>query len=162
MNTNACGLTFTVKQKLYAQISFNGGVLVGTYGLYQHNTPLAVIYLLYSYIGILLLMRYTVCPRCPRLLVAGDCLQLPPFLTRRIISPNRKGPLNIYEKGLFISVLYGIFIIPVYWIASNLIVLILFLLCYGGLLLSLWFYFCRDCRNKSCVQNRNGKLEYER
>ncbi len=156
MNTKNCEsiCKFSIKEKLYAQLSFNGGVIIGAYGLLQHSNTLAVIYLLYSYVGILLLMRYTVCPRCPHLHVAGDCLQLHPSLTKRIIAPNRKGPLNIYEKLLFVIVLYGILIIPIYWIASNLVILILFLLFYGGMLLSLWFYFCRDCKNTICIQNR--------
>ncbi len=156
MNTENCEsiCTFSIWEKLYAQLSFNGGIIIGAYGLLQHSKALAVIYVLYSYVGILLLMRYTVCPRCPHLHEAGDCLQLHPSLTKRIISPNRKGPLNIYEKFLFVIVLYGILIIPIYWIASNLIVLILFLLFYGVMLLGLWLYFCRNCKNTSCIQNR--------
>lgn len=156
MDTTACGSVrgFTLKEKLFAQISFNGGVIIGTYGLFQHDISLAVIYFLYAYIGIFLVVRYTVCPRCPHLHGAGDCLQLKASLTRRIISKNRKGPLNLYEKILFVMVIYGILIFPVYWIASDLIVLILFLLFYGGSLLGLWLYFCRECQNQTCIQNR--------
>ena len=156
MSTNGCKSVcgFSKKEKLYAQLSFHGGIIIGTYGLLQHNTVLALAYFLYSYIGILMLMRYTVCPRCPHLHVAGDCLQLSPVLTKRIISSSRKGPLNIYEKILFVSVLYGILIIPIYWVASDLRILIPFLILYGGLLLSLYFYFCKNCRNTVCIQNR--------
>ena len=149
---------FSLKEKLYAQFSFNGGIIIGAYGLLQHSRTLAVLYLLYSYVGIILLMRYTVCPRCPHLKVAGDCLQLHPSLTKKIISPNRKGPLNRHEKFLFVTVLYGILIIPLYWIASNLFVLIPFLILYGGLLLSLLLYFCRYCRNTVCIQNQYKKF----
>ncbi len=156
MKTHNCKsmCTFSIKEKLYAQLSFNGGIIIGTYGLFQHSTTLAVLYFLYSYVGIIFLMRYTVCPRCPHLKLAGDCLQLHPSLTKKIISQHRKGPLNKYEKLLFVIVLYGILIIPIYWIKSSLPILILFLLVYGGLLLSLRFYFCRICRNTSCIQNR--------
>ena len=156
MQTNTCQslCTFSLKEKLYAQLSFNGGVIIGAYGLLQHSKTLAVLYLLYSYVGIFLLMRYTVCPRCPHLKIAGDCLQLHPSLTKRIISKNRTGPLNLNEKLLFVIVLYGILIMPIYWIASNPVVLTLFLLFYGGLLLSLRLYFCRECRNTICIQNR--------
>ncbi len=149
---SVCG--FTLKEKMYAQLSFNGGVLIATYGLYLHSPVLAIAYFLYAYVGILLLIRYTVCPRCPHLHVAGDCLQLHPSIVKKIISKNRNGHLNIYEKVLFVIVLYGILILPVYWISSNSVVLILFLLLYGGLLLSLHLYFCRKCRNVVCIQNR--------
>ncbi len=145
---------FTLKEKLYSQITFNAGVLVAAYGLFLNNTILGIFYLYYSYVGILLVMRYTICPRCPHLHVANDCLQLHPSIVKHVVSPTRKGPLNIYEKILFVMVLYGILILPIYWIASNTVVLVLFLLFYGGQLLGLHLHFCRDCQNNSCIQNR--------
>ena len=150
--------TFTFKEKLYAQFTFNAGVLVAAYGLFMNNTILGISYLLYSYIGIILLMRYTVCPRCPHLHAANDCVQLHPSIVKIIVSSTRKGPLNIFEKILFVMVLYGILILPIYWIASNTVILFLFLLFYGGVLLGLHFHFCRDCQNRSCIQNRNRNL----
>jgi len=150
--------TFTLKEKIYAQFTFNAGVLVGAYGLFLNSTILGTAYLLYAYIGILLLMRYTVCPRCPHLHVANDCVQLHPSIAKIIVSPARKGPLNTFEKFLFVMVLYGILILPIYWIASDTVVLILFLLFYGGQLLGLHLHFCRDCQNQSCIQNRNKNL----
>lgn len=149
---------FTLKEKIYAQFTFNAGVLTGAYGLFLNNTILGIFYLLYSYIGIVLLMRYTVCPRCPHLHAANDCVQLHPSITKIIISSKRKGPLNISEKILFVMVLYGILILPIYWIYSNTIILVLFLLFYGGQLLGLHLHFCRDCQNRSCIQNRNKNV----
>jgi hypothetical protein len=150
--------TFTLKEKIFAQFSFHAGVLTGAYGIFLSNKILGIAYLLYSYIGIVLLMRYTVCPRCPHLHVANDCLQLHPSITKIIVSPNRKGALNIIEKILFFMVLYGILLLPIYWIASNTIILVLFLLFYGGLLLTMHLHFCPNCQNESCVQNRNENL----
>jgi hypothetical protein len=92
--------------------------------------------------------------KCPHLLVAHDCVQLLPPLTKLIISDKHRGPLNIYEKILFIMVLYGILILPIYWIASNAIILVLFILLYGGQLFGLHLHFCPNCENRSCIQNR--------
>jgi hypothetical protein len=52
---------FSLKEKLYAQIAFNSGIITGAYGLFMNSTALGITYLLYVYIGIILLMRYTVC-----------------------------------------------------------------------------------------------------
>ncbi len=145
--------SFSIGEKLYAQVTFHGGILIGAYGMLLNSTALGLAYLIYAYIGILLLMRYTVCPRCPHLLVAQDCVQLHPKLTQKIISPNHKGPLNLYEKVIFIMVLYGIFIFPIYWIISNTLIFILFLLFYGGQLLGLHLHFCPKCENKICIHN---------
>lgn len=150
--------TFTLKEKIYAQFTFNAGVLTGAYGLYLNNAILGISYLLYSYIGIVLLMRYTVCPRCPHLHAANDCLQLHPSIAKIIVSPKRKGPPNLFEKILFVMVIYGILILPIYWIYSNTLILVLFLLFYGGQLLGLHLHFCLECQNGSCIQNRNKNL----
>ena len=160
MNKNGTNqiCTFSLKEKLYAQFTFNAGVLVAAYGLYLDNPVLAVSYLLYSYIGIILLMRYTVCPRCPHLNVANDCVQLHPSIAKIIVSPTRKGPLNIFEKALFVMVMYGILILPIYWIASHTVILVLFLIIYGGQLLGLHLHFCLDCQNQVCILNRNRNL----
>ena len=146
---------FTFKEKLYAQLTFNAGILIAAYGVFLKSSLLGLLYLLCAYLGILLLIRYTVCPRCPHLIIAGDCVQLHPFLMKKIISPRRKGLLTMSEKILFVSVLYGIFILPLFWIASNTMMLILFLIFYGGHLLGLYWHFCPNCRNKQCIQNRN-------
>ena len=74
---------FSFLEKLYAYSTFNIGIFIAAYGLFIQNKTLAVIYLFYSYIGIFLLMRYTVCPRCPHLLEANDCLNLPASITKK-------------------------------------------------------------------------------
>ena len=150
--------SFSLKEKLYAQIMFHGGVLAGAYGLFLNSTSFGIAYLLYAYIGIILLMRYTVCPRCPHLHIANDCVQLHPSLTKIIISDNHKGPMKVYEKIIFIMVLYGILIIPLYWIASNTIIFVLFLLFYGGSLAGLHLHFCPNCENKDCIQSRKPNM----
>jgi hypothetical protein len=150
--------SFSLKEKIFAQFTFNAGVLTAAYGLFLESTILGIAYLLYAYIGIVLLMRYTVCPRCPHLHVANDCVQLLPSIVKIIISSKRKGPLNLFEKVLFVMVLYGILILPIYWIASNMLILVLFLVFYGGTILGLHLHFCPNCQNKVCIQNRNRQL----
>ena len=146
--------TFSIKEKLFAQLTYNAGVIVAAYSLFLNHPSLAS-YLLYAYLGILLVVRYTICPRCPHLNLAVDCLQLPACIMKRIISPKRKGPLNLPEKILLPIVLYGTFILPLYWISSNRYVLVLFVLLFGGHLLGLQLHFCRNCENVNCIQNQN-------
>ena len=147
--------TFTFAEKLYAQLTFNGGVAVAAYGLFLINSGLGIAYLLYAYVGILLLIRYTVCARCPHLNKANDCVQLPAPMMKKIIASPRSGALNRYEKILFVLVLYGTFILPLYWLASQPMVLILFIALFGGHLAGLRLHFCRNCQNTICIQNRN-------
>jgi len=151
-------LKFSVYEKIVAKTTFHGGVLIGVIGLYPINPIISLSFLVYSYVGILTFMRYTACPRCPHLLKGNDCVQLNPKLTKRIIS-NRKGPLNLLEKIIAVTVLYGILIIPIYWLLSNVLFLILFLIVYGGCLLFLNFYLCKSCENKYCILNKNIRVK---
>lgn len=143
---------FTLKEKLFAQFTYNLGVMVAAYGLYLNHTSLGIGYLVGAYIGIFLLVRYTICPRCPHLLAANDCVNLSAPIMKMIVSTKRKGPLNTFEKSLFIFVLYGAFIFPIYWLSSNSVILMAFVLLYGAHLFSLKMHFCRNCLNKSCIQ----------
>jgi hypothetical protein len=145
---------FSRKEKLFAQFTYNAGVAVAAYGLYLHNTGLGIGFLLGAYFGIFLLVRYTICPRCPHLHAADDCVNLPAPIMKRIVSTKRKGPLNSFEKSLFVIVLYGTLVFPIYWLSSDASILIAFIILYGGHLLSLQMHFCKNCMNKSCVQNR--------
>lgn len=149
--------TFTFKEKIFAQLTYNAGVIIAAYGLYLNSISLGIVYLIGAYVGIFLLVRYTICPRCPHLHVANDCVNLPAPIMKKIVSPNRKGSLTIFEKSLFLIALYGTFIFPIYWLTSNIIILILFLILYGSHLLSLKMHLCKDCANKVCIQNKSKK-----
>lgn len=147
---------FTYKEKLFAQFTYNTGVMVAAYGLYLKNAGLGMGYLISAYFGIFLLVRYTICPRCPHLLAVNDCVNLSAAIMKKIISTQRKGPLNLSEKILFIVVLYGTFVFPIYWLSSNIFLLIVFVVLYGGHLASLKLHFCRHCVNEYCIQNKGG------
>jgi hypothetical protein len=148
---------FTFKEKVFAQFTFNSGVLVAACGLYLNHASLGIGYLIGAYLGIFLLVRYTICPRCPHLHAADDCVNLPASIMKKIISTRRKGPLSFFEKILFVFVLYGAFIFPIYWLSSNPVLLTAFVILYGGHLLSLKLHFCKNCANKCCLQNRSGR-----
>ena len=154
-HSNSIG-TFTLWEIFSVQFSFIAGITAATYGLSLSNINLGIAYLLYVLITYLLLVRYTVCPRCPHLLVADDCLQLPTRLTKIIISTKRNGPLNRYEIIIFNLAWYGSLLIPIYWLLSKPIILVAFIVLYGGgVLLRTKLHFCSKCENKVCTKNRN-------
>ena len=149
---------FTSREKVIAAVPFNLSILVGAYGLYLVNWKLTVFYLLYSYVGVLMMMRYTICPRCPHLLKNNDCLNMPPALAKKLISSKRQGPLNFYEKLLHRSVAYGMLLIPLYWLVSSVYLLIPFVVLYLIGQCTFRYHFCKNCQNEVCIQNRNPIL----
>ena len=147
---------FTFWEKFSVQFSAFAGISAATYGLCLSNINIGIAYLLYVLISYFLLMRYTVCPRCPYLLVADDCLQLPTRLTKIIISTKRNGSLNRYEKIIFNNAWYGSLLIPIYGLLSKPIILIAFLIFYGGgVIIITKLHFCPKCEHKFCMKNRN-------
>ena len=149
--------TFSAIEKIIAAIPFNASILIGAYGLFLTSWALTVLYLVFSYVGILVMMRYTICPRCPHLLKGNDCLNLPAPFVKKLIAKNRKGPLNNFEKMLHRTVKYGILIIPIYWLLPYLYLLIPFAVFYFIGQVTFIFYFCRQCKNEVCIQNRNAR-----
>jgi hypothetical protein len=151
---------FTLKEKVFAQLTYNSGVLVAAYGLYLSHPGLGLGYLIGAYLGIFLLVRYTICPRCPHLHAANDCVNLSASIMKKIVSTRRRGPLNTFEKNLFAGVLYGTFIFPIFWLSSKPMLMLAFVILYGGHLLSLKMHFCKHCGNKSCIQNFSHRFAH--
>ncbi|MBT8350720.1 MAG: hypothetical protein KJO26_05750 [Deltaproteobacteria bacterium] len=158
-NKQQCALAegFSIWEKLWAQLSFFGIGIIGTIAITQYNWKWVIPYVIIYWYGIPgIIMRHLNCPRCPHLHEFGDCLQVPVFFTKWIIkNVDRKfTPFTPIETFLFYLIFITIPIYPIYFLASNIVLLIAFLVCvamwYGGQL----FYFCKACRVKECPFNR--------
>ena len=146
---------FSIWEKMYAQFSFFAMGIIGTVGIALVDWRWIFPYLLIGVYGILgIVMRHLTCPRCPHLYVYNDCLQLPPKITKWLVKKPKKTPFSAFEKFLFYAIFILIPIFPVYWLLTNPILLIAFLITasmwYSGQLL----YFCKRCRVKECPFNR--------
>ena len=146
---------FSFWEEAWAQLSFWVMGIVGTVGIVLADWlwvfPYIVIYW-YAVPGII--MRHLNCPRCPHLHVYGDCLQAPVGLTRRLIRKRKATSFSNFEKSLF----YGIFILiptyPLFWLASNMALLVAFVLAAGAWYSGQLLHFCKRCRVYSCPFNR--------
>jgi hypothetical protein len=143
---------FSVREKLYAQTSFHLMGITGTVGIALADWPWALPYLFVYVFGILgVLMRHLTCPRCLHLFEHGDCLQLPARWIRMLVVGRKTTPFARTERALF----YAIFtFLPLYWLRTRPILLILFLVGTAAWYLGQWLRFCRRCRVKECPSNR--------
>ena len=146
---------FTLKEKIFAQTTFFGMLIVGTIGILRVDMFYVLPYIFFAWYGIPgIIQRHIVCPRCPHLLEHGDCLQFPSFITRQLIKKQKEPGFSLKEKGGFIFIMVMIPLYPLFWLSHNLLLLVLFLffagLWYSGQL----FYFCKKCRVKHCPFNR--------
>jgi len=144
---------FSAGEKIFAQGTFNGAVIIGAYGMALQSPLLALAYVVFAIGSFTLLMRYTFCARCPHLLVAGDCLFLPASLAKKVISKQHSGPLSGREKIIMYSAPLGTICIPVYWLLPSPVLLACFFIFAGACVLGLRMHFCKECQTIVCPMN---------
>jgi hypothetical protein len=146
---------FSIREKIYAQLSFFAMGILGTIGIILEDWIWVIPYVLINWYGIPgIVMRHLICPRCPHLYEYGDCLQAPPKLTRWFIKKQKTTPISFLENLLFYMIFLLIPIYPIYWLISNKILLIPFLLMAGMWYSGQLMYFCKRCRVYDCPFNR--------
>ena len=153
---NHCALSrgFSIKEKIFAQVSFFGILITGTIGIILSDPIFVVPYVFIAWYGVPgIIQRHIVCPRCPHLHQFGDCLQLSPQLTRMLIKKQKEPRLSSREKIVFRLIFILIPTYPIYWLLDSPFLLILFTFSnafwYGGQFL----YFCKRCRIYDCPFN---------
>lgn len=155
METTPAGCTlakrFSVREKVWAQLSFQVMAVAAIVGIARVSWPWAVPYaVLYGYVLPGIVMRHVVCPRCPHLFVYDDCLQLPTSWTKWIVKQRRTTPWSAPERWTFYATLLLFPAYPVYWLGSQPILLTVFALSALAWYLGQWLHFCRRCRNSAC------------
>ena len=113
----ACDRTFSLGEKLLLRTTFVLSILSGAFGIWLTSPAVAVAYLAFAAVSYFLLMRYSVCARCPHLFEADDCLFLPAFLVRKFVA-RREGQLSWWERLILDSAVIGTAVIPVFWLYS--------------------------------------------
>jgi hypothetical protein len=142
-------------EKAYAQLSFWAMGIAGTVGIVIADWPWVLPYIAIYWYGIPgIVMRHIVCPRCPHLHEYGDCLQAPVSVTRRLMKKRKTTPCSRSEKLLFCTVFLLIPTYPVFWLLSNTILLVAFVIGAGMWYSGQFLYFCRRCRVTDCPFNR--------
>lgn len=153
--SNVC--TFGFGEKLFIRSAFYLAFLVGAYGIWLSSAALALSYAAFVGIAYLLLMRYTVCARCPHVFVAGDCLFVPASLVKMFVSP-RQGRLTMWEGVIAVVAVAGTAAIPIYWLAAQTALLGLFIALTFAYLVGLVGRICKKCQVEVCPLNRNSML----
>ena len=147
---------FTLIEQLWMQISFQGIWILGAIAIWQANHYISLAYVAFVSIGILFFIMHTwLCPNCPHIKEHGSCVQLPPIMTKQLIKDRPSKDMKLYEKIGFFIVLYGVFLIPLYWVIK-LPIITVFYVVFGLMHYPAYFiWFCRKCMNKSCPQFMN-------
>ena len=156
-NKTACTRAngFTLWEKIWAQCSFIAMGIIGAVGIARVDWRWALLYLVIYWYGIMgVVMRHVVCPRCPHLHVYNDCLQAPKTFTSWLVKTRKTTPLSAFEKCVFCTYFLLIATYPLYWVMSQKMLLIAFLLMVIMWYSGQFFHFCKRCRVDDCPFNR--------
>ena len=153
----AAVITFSFGEKLYIRSTFYLSVLLGMYAMWPSGPGLVLGYGAFVGVSSSLLMRYTVCARCPHLLRADDCLFVPAPLAKMLVSP-REGGLTAWEIVIALVAAAGTVVVPVYWLAATPLLLAVFLLLTLGYVIGLKGHVCKKCQVEVCPLNRNADI----
>ncbi len=144
---------FSLGEKICAHATLYGGVFAGTYGIFQSSPVVAVSYLLMVLVGFILLVRYTVCSRCPHLLEAGDCLFLGPELMRRLFSPNHTGPLHAWQYAIFFGTFGVTMLVPLWFLPRAPVPIVVCIVLMAAMMVMLRWRVCTKCHTTVCPLN---------
>lgn len=148
---------FHLWEKTLVRGTFYVATLLGIYAIWPAGPGPALGYAAYVAVSYTLLMRYSVCARCPHLFEVGDCLFVPAPLARVITSP-WQGRLKAWEGGIAVIAAVGTAVIPLYWLAAKPLLMAVFLLLTFGYVAGLTAHACKKCRVEVCPLNRNKTL----
>lgn len=157
MSEQNCHLAegFSTREKIFAQVTFNAFWITGFIAIWPETIYGALAYaalVLYGIFG--LVVRYLLCPRCPHLYKYGDCLQVPPALTKWLVKRPTNAPMSTAQKVLMVALSVLILMFPQYWLWQKPIYFTVFWVFCGAWFAGQLLYFCRHCRVSSCPFNR--------
>jgi hypothetical protein len=146
---------FGVREKLYAQLTFQVMAFAGIIGIARVSWVWAVPYaVLYGYLLPGVVMRHLLCPRCPHLHVYNDCLQFPPSWAKRLVKRRKATRLTRREKWVVAVILVPFPTYPLPWLRTQPLLLVVFAVSALAWHLRQRLSFCVRCRITSCPFNR--------
>ena len=143
---------FTRTEKVLIRGGFYVFMVIGAVGIYVKSLVWGMIYTGFAIFGLLGVVLYSLCSHCPYPYVYSDCLFLPHGWIRKWFK-YRPTPMSLSDKTGFILITLGLVVIPQYWLASNVTLLILFWMACLPVLILFPFHYCRRCRHFGCPFN---------
>lgn len=156
--------TFSRQEQLWMQISFHGVWILGAWAMGSASLPLAAGYVVaFPLFGVMFcVMRLWVCPRCPHLEAHGSCVQAPASWSKWIVGKPLRTPLTLPEKVGFFVALYGVALVPLYWVIQRPPLLAPYLLLALMHFSGYFVHLCRRCLNLQCPQHPGPRAERHR
>lgn len=115
-------------EKFSIRTAFYAAIALGAWGAWTTPGPgigpvsgpvLAVLYVAYALGSYTLLIRYSVCPRCPHLAEADDCVFVPAPAAKAIVDKRRTGKLRPLELAVAVAAGSGTALLPLLWLPGR-------------------------------------------
>lgn len=145
--------SFSMAEKALMCGLFYGFPCVGVYAISLIDPAWAWGYLVFTIVGFSGVVMGSICARCPYPYTRNTCLFFPKKLVPAVYK-SRRSPMRLWEKVLLVIFFTSLLLIPLPWLIGQPVLLAVF---YGmgipanAILLT---YYCKRCRNTSCLFNR--------
>lgn len=143
---------FSTLDIILATTGFALVVIIGTWAIWEASLAWAIVYLMGSLFGLLVIQSYLFCTKCP---YCGKGCYLPngklAGLMFRSKKPEKHTPLELLAGP--VAVVFAVFV-PQYWLFKNLVLLVFFWLVVLAVLINVVVRFCPRCLNFNCPANR--------
>ncbi len=146
---------FSFLEKMLMRAGWYGAMAVGFYGIYKQDPLWAVLYAAFGILGFALGVMPSLCAHCPYPAFHSTCLFMPPAVVRKFY-PYRGARMSRLEKVVTLVCLAGTMIIPLFWLARDRVLLVVFLLIGLPVLAVFPLHYCRRCRHVGCPLNRTS------
>ncbi len=122
-------------------------VITGLYGIYLYSITAAGIYLVGDII-VWLIFVYAFCAKCP---VHDQCNRVVMGFVAGMMPKRDAGAYNKREL-LAVLLFFGFVVLfPLYWLIKQLLLLLVFVILFGGNLILTHFTCCKGCGNRFCI-----------
>jgi hypothetical protein len=144
---------FSMTEKALMCFGFYGFVFFGTYAISSVAPLWGWAYLAFAILGFAGPVMGSICARCPYPYTRNTCLFFPKKLVPAVYKPKRT-PLALWEKIVLVVFFIAILLAPLPWLIGQPLFLIIFYAMAIPSFAVLMTYYCKRCRNTSCLFNR--------
>lgn len=144
---------FETHEKIIMRVGFLALILIAFFAILMHSASAAIVYLIASMIGGLLVVYCFLCVYCPYPYHFSDCLFMPYQLITGV-AKEREGECGAGDMAGLTIVMMILLVFPQYWLFQHMGMAIAFWAILVFFAVAFPMIYCNRCRHQRCMFNR--------
>lgn len=144
---------FQPHEKIIMRIGLAAMILLAFFAILMHSVSAAVVYIVCSGVGGLLVVYRFLCVYCPYPYHFSDCLFMPPKMVSAL-AKEREGECGAGDMAGTTIVMLILIVFPQYWLLKHTGMAVAFWAIAIFFAIAFPAIYCNRCRHKRCMFNR--------